>query len=39
MDALYEVHSTLEQLAAYYPETAEGCRDIERTVLFLQEAA
>jgi uncharacterized protein (DUF1778 family) len=38
MDALYEVHSTLEQLAAYYPETAEGCRDIERTVLFLQEA-
>jgi hypothetical protein len=39
LDALYEVHNTLEQLTAYYPEVAEGCRDIERTVLFLQEVA
>jgi hypothetical protein len=39
LDALYEVHNTLEQLTAYYPEAAEGCRDIERTVLFLQEVA
>jgi hypothetical protein len=39
MDELYKIHSIFEQLIVYCPEAAEGCRDIERTVLFLQEVA
>jgi hypothetical protein len=39
LDELYKIHSSLAQLTAYYPEAAEVCQDIERTVLFLQRVA
>ena len=39
MDALYAVHDTLERLTAYSSECEPACREVERLVLFLQEAA
>ena len=39
LDAIYELHSKLERLTAYYPEVAEECSRLESLVLFLQGVA
>ena len=39
LDALYEIHDKLEQLAVYCPEMTEECSRLEQLVLFLQEVA
>ena len=39
LDAIYDCHSKLEQLAVYSPEAAEECSRLENLVLFLQEVS